>query len=139
MPWLAPRKVAEMFPPEAIQLPVGPLEPTVLPASAVNPEGRAAFESICRRGEWRDAIAAYLAALFHLDVQVGRLLTALEESGYAENTVVMLCADHGQHLGEHQQHTLGALVPCAADRGGAGPDRRVGRPGRTGGHLSDTR
>jgi arylsulfatase A-like enzyme len=35
-----------------------------------------------------------------MDAQVGRLLTALQESGRADNTIVVLWSDHGWHLGE---------------------------------------
>ncbi|NOZ21890.1 MAG: sulfatase-like hydrolase/transferase [Planctomycetes bacterium] len=36
-----------------------------------------------------------------VDHQVGRILGALDEMGLAENTIVMLCADHGELLGDH--------------------------------------
>ena len=52
-------------------------------------------------GERREAIRAYLACLMYADVQVGRILDALEESGHAEDTVIVLTADHGFQLGEH--------------------------------------
>ena len=35
-----------------------------------------------------------------MDSQVGRVLDALEASGRAENTIVVLWSDHGWHLGE---------------------------------------
>jgi len=36
-----------------------------------------------------------------LDDQIGKLLAALEDSGQAENTVVIYTADHGENMGEH--------------------------------------
>jgi uncharacterized sulfatase len=36
-----------------------------------------------------------------MDAQVGRLLTALEESDQMDNTLIVLFGDHGYHLGEH--------------------------------------
>jgi arylsulfatase A-like enzyme len=35
-----------------------------------------------------------------VDSQVGRLMTALDEAGVAENTIVVVWGDHGWHLGE---------------------------------------
>ena len=51
----------------------------------------------------------YAACVTYADEQVGRLMEALERSGAAENTVVILWGDHGWHLGEHAvwgKHTL---------------------------------
>jgi choline-sulfatase len=48
----------------------------------------------------RRAQAGYLASVAWVDEQIGLLLTALEELGLAERTVVVLTADHGVHLGE---------------------------------------
>lgn len=43
----------------------------------------------------------YYAAVSGLDDQFGRLLDALEEMGLAENTIVVLSADHGDMMGSH--------------------------------------
>ena len=51
----------------------------------------------------------YAACVSYADVQVGRLLSKLEQSGAKENTIVVLWGDHGWHLGEHAvwgKHTL---------------------------------
>lgn len=37
----------------------------------------------------------------HIDEQIGRVLDSLEDSGMAENTLVMFISDHGDQLGEH--------------------------------------
>jgi iduronate 2-sulfatase len=44
---------------------------------------------------------AYAASVSYMDAQLGRLLTALQESGAAERTVVVIWSDHGFLLGEH--------------------------------------
>lgn len=49
----------------------------------------------------RNQLAEYYGMITHLDEQVGRILQQLEESGYAENTVVILTSDHGLALGSH--------------------------------------
>lgn len=45
--------------------------------------------------------ATYDAAIVELDDVFGRLITSLEQSGQLDNTIVILTADHGEHLGEH--------------------------------------
>ncbi len=49
----------------------------------------------------REARKAYYACVSYVDAQVGKLLDALNESGKAAQTVVVLIGDHGWHLGEH--------------------------------------
>ncbi len=51
--------------------------------------------------EVRAELAAYYAVISHLDAQVGRILTALEQTGMAENTLVIYASDHGLGVGSH--------------------------------------
>jgi len=51
--------------------------------------------------------AAYWAMCEHVDQQVGRILAALEESGEADNTVVVFMSDHGEMLGDHNIYLKG--------------------------------
>ncbi|MEP4078130.1 sulfatase [Haloferula sp.] len=51
----------------------------------------------------------YAACVSYVDAMVGRILLQLEESGKADDTIVVLWGDHGWHLGEHAvwgKHTL---------------------------------
>lgn len=43
----------------------------------------------------------YAACVEYLDDQFGRFLSFLEQRGVDENTIVAVCADHGEHFGEH--------------------------------------
>jgi choline-sulfatase len=43
----------------------------------------------------------YYALITHMDVQIGRLLDALEKSGKADNTYIFFTADHGLGVGQH--------------------------------------
>jgi len=45
---------------------------------------------------------AYAACVRYTDRQVGRVLAALEATGQADNTIVVVWGDHGWHLGEQQ-------------------------------------
>ena len=50
--------------------------------------------------QWRPLVRAYLASTSFMDSQVGRVLDALDATGRANETVVVLWSDHGWHLGE---------------------------------------
>jgi arylsulfatase A-like enzyme len=63
---------------------------------------RSDFEKISKAGRWKQAIQAYLASISYADAQLGRVLDALEQSPYANNTLIVLWSDHGWHLGEKQ-------------------------------------
>lgn len=43
----------------------------------------------------------YYAIITHMDVQIGRILDALEKSGMADDTYVFYSADHGLGVGHH--------------------------------------
>jgi len=51
---------------------------------------------------WKSVVQAYLAAIAFTDAQMGIILDALAASDYADNTIVIVMADHGYHLGEKQ-------------------------------------
>jgi len=45
---------------------------------------------------------AYLACVYAMDDQVGRVLTALAENNFTDNTIVVFTSDHGWHNGQKQ-------------------------------------
>lgn len=49
----------------------------------------------------RQARRAYYANTSYVDGKVGELISALEEAGLRENTLVVITSDHGDMLGEH--------------------------------------
>lgn len=49
----------------------------------------------------RTLIHGYYAATSYMDAQLGRVLDALDQTGLAQNTIVLLWGDHGWHLGDH--------------------------------------
>jgi len=50
-----------------------------------------------RRQLWH----GYYASITYVDAQIGRVIDALDESGLADRTVIVLWSDHGFHLGQH--------------------------------------
>ena len=43
---------------------------------------------------------AYLACVAFVDEQIGEIVSAIEKSGNAKNTLIVLTSDHGYHMGE---------------------------------------
>lgn len=62
------------------------------------PEPRTSW--LRQANQLRSLTRSYLACVSFVDSQVGRVLTALEQSAFADNTIVVLWSDHGYHLGE---------------------------------------
>ena len=51
---------------------------------------------------WKKAVQGYLACCSYADAQIGKVLSALANSPYADNTIVIFWSDNGYHLGEKQ-------------------------------------
>jgi len=49
----------------------------------------------------RVARAAYYAMVEFMDGNIGRILETLDETGLAENTLLVYCSDHGDMMGDH--------------------------------------
>ncbi len=66
-------------------------------------------------GEWKKIIQAYLACVSFVDYEIGRALDALENSQYADNTVIVLWSDHGYRLGQKGTFAKHALWESATN------------------------
>ena len=82
--------------------------------------------------EQRELQATYYGMMAEVDDQLGRILDALDETGLASRTLVVLTSDHGETLGDHWMHAQARLVrpdvPRAAHR--PRPARAVRRDAR---------
>lgn len=63
--------------------------------------------------EARAALRAYYACVSYTDSQIGRVLAALDASGQADNTIVILWGDHGWHLSDKGMWAKGTLFEAA--------------------------
>lgn len=99
MPWYVPQEDWDA-------IPEMPSLPPYLASDRDDVPGKAkkydasAHRIISEGGKWHEGVHAYLAAIRLMDRQVGRAITALEQSPYLDNTVIVLWSDHGFHLGE---------------------------------------
>ncbi|WP_343211850.1 sulfatase-like hydrolase/transferase (plasmid) [Aliisedimentitalea scapharcae] len=87
----------------------------------------------------REAKAAYYGLTSFMDNCVGRVLQALQDSGQAENTVIIYVSDHGDMMGDQGfwtkqvMYEQSAGIPMIA----AGPGIPAGRCVKTGTSLVD--
>jgi len=56
------------------------------------------------------AALPYDGEIAFADEQVGRLVRFLKEKGIYQNTIIVLCGDHGEGLGEHGEKTHGFFI-----------------------------
>ncbi|NNG63711.1 sulfatase-like hydrolase/transferase, partial [Pseudomonas fragi] len=80
----------------------------------------------------RDARRAYFGACSYIDDNIGKLLQTLEDTGLADNTVIVFSGDHGDMLGErglwYKMHwfDMAARVPLLVYAPGQFEPARVG-------------
>jgi arylsulfatase A-like enzyme len=107
IPLFAPQKYFERFKQNRGQLP--PVRRDDL--KDIGPAGRkwaieavtaGSHATVLKHRQWRAAVEAYLACTTYVDHEIGRLLAALDQSGAAANTWIVLWSDHGWHLGEKE-------------------------------------
>ncbi|MGE3998939.1 MAG: sulfatase [Planctomycetaceae bacterium] len=114
-PYIAPQRYFAMYPPDANTVPVIPegyLE--TLPQPARKSLTRKPEHYRMAEGLARHAMQAYYASITFADAQVGRVLDALDDSGAADNTIVVFTSDHGYHPGEHGHWLKTTLFEDAA-------------------------
>lgn len=104
LPCYASQKWFDLYPEETLQLPpvkVDDVNDTpqfsrylhwILPEPTL--------EWLQTHHQWKPLVRAYLACVSFTDFNVGRLLDALDASGQADNTIIVLWSDHGWHIGE---------------------------------------
>lgn len=108
--WDIPKRHYDAFPIETIELPkVTKNDLSDVPQIAKYIAAPQRHAKVLKDGVWKQGIQAYLAAIHFADAQVGRVLDALYQSEYANNTIICLWSDHGWHLGEKEHWTKFSL------------------------------
>ena len=107
LPFCAPKKYWDLYDRNRFELARQTTPPAKAPEYAPQFGGELRnYQSIPAKGELpadlqRTLIHGYYAATSYMDAQLGRVLAALEATGQAKNTIVILWGDHGWHLGDH--------------------------------------
>ena len=108
-PLVVPQKYFDLFPLEDVRIPVlkeNDRSDTKLAENADKElRGRTAFRTLTgsyatKEKALQKYVQAYLASVAFADDMVGKLLVALEESTFNDNTMVVLFSDHGYNLGQ---------------------------------------
>lgn len=94
--WIAPKKYFDLYPLASLRLPDPGSRAGVPAAAFTNSE-----PNYGKPEEMLKMLQAYYASTTFMDAQLGRLLAALERTGQATNTIIVMVGDHGWHLGEH--------------------------------------
>ena len=114
VPQFAPQKWFDMYPIDSIQLPkiivddlndISPYGVDITRLEHVSPT----HEWVLENDQWKPLVQSYLACVSFVDEQVGRVLTALDNGDYGDNTYVVLFSDHGFHLGEKERYAKRSL------------------------------
>ncbi|MGB0595070.1 MAG: sulfatase-like hydrolase/transferase [Rubripirellula sp.] len=100
VPLVAPRKYFEPYDTDAMVLP-----PKIqgdsddIPKTPGNRRTSASLQLDIQ--QQKKLIRAYYASVSFIDAMTGKLLSALDESGQRDRTIIIFTSDHGYHLGEH--------------------------------------
>jgi len=114
VPQFAPQKWFDMYPLDSLQLPqtiaddlndISPYGVAITRLEHVSPTHKWVVENTA----WKPLVQSYLACVSFVDQQVGRVLDALDNGDYGDNTYVVLFSDHGFHLGEKERYAKRSL------------------------------
>lgn len=139
LPFVAPKKYWDLYDPARIPLPAAPYPPENAPDIAMHPSkeihgyGLTPQDRDFTEDEIRHLRHGYYASISFMDAQLGKILDALDDSGHAEDTIIVFTSDHGFHIGEHtlwgktSNFELDARVPLII----ASPKHAAGRGKKT--------
>ncbi len=101
-PFVAPQAHWDRYDPAAIPMPTVP----EIPYAQLDPHSQWLYlahgqdKHHITPERVRRARHAYCAMISYVDEKIGRVLQALQQSGFGDDTLVVFCADHGEMMGE---------------------------------------
>jgi iduronate 2-sulfatase len=123
LPFSVPKKYWDLHDPEKLPQAGRGRAPDGAPPEALKTGGEiAAYAPVPEHGPYppelkRNLVHGYYAAASYADAQIGRVLDALDETGLAARTIVVVWGDHGYLLGElgmwtkHVNYELANRIP----------------------------
>ena len=109
LPWYVPREYFDRYA-SAVTLPeIKDDDLEDLPLGGKSATATKVHQAVVDAKAWQAAVRSYLASISLADAMVGRILKTLEASRYARDTIVVLCGDHGVHLGQKRHWTESVL------------------------------
>ncbi|WP_282162645.1 sulfatase [Ulvibacterium marinum] len=114
VPQFAPQKWFDLYPLESLELPktiARDLEDISSYGISITREKHVSptHDWVMENDEWKPLVQSYLACVSFVDEQVGRVINALDNGDYGDNTYVVLFSDHGFHIGEKERHAKRSL------------------------------
>ncbi|HQX53923.1 MAG TPA: sulfatase-like hydrolase/transferase [Planctomycetaceae bacterium] len=107
LPFVAPKTYWDLYDPATLPMPQVTEPPKDAPSYAPQFGGELRqysdmpLSGPISSADTRHLIHGYYAATSYTDAQIGKVLKALDESGAAKNTIIVVWGDHGWHLGDH--------------------------------------
>ncbi|MEM9281992.1 MAG: sulfatase [Verrucomicrobiota bacterium] len=118
-PLYAPKRWFDHFPLDKVDLPAVKMgDNDDLPYFGSKPRREVDIEApglwqhdwVIENEQWHRIVRAYLASTSYVDEQVGKVVQAWKKSPHFEKTYLVLCSDHGWHLGEKEHWGKAALL-----------------------------
>ncbi|WP_200836636.1 sulfatase-like hydrolase/transferase [Roseiconus lacunae] len=137
LPFSAPKKYWDLFDANELPLPQHESLPNDAPGVAgkrggeitnykpVPEDANAPFSEELKR----NLIHGYYASTAYVDAQIGKVLRGLDETGLADNTIIVLWGDHGFHLGDlgiwtkHTNYEQATRIPIVIVAPGVTPPK----------------
>ena len=108
-PYRAPQRFLDLYDLDDIPLPLSYADEMADKPRIYQRMRRQVFGQLSPR-EVREGVRHFWAFCSYLDDLFGRILSALDDTGQAEDTLVLYCSDHGDYCGEHGLFAKG--IPC---------------------------
>ena len=131
-PYTIPKPFCDLYCDEEIPLPETPPQASLDPHSQRLLKAYDLWDKPLPVDKIRDARRAYFGACSYIDHNIGRLLQTLEDTGLADDTVIVFSGDHGDMLGErglwYKMHwfEMAARVPLVVYAPGQFDAARIG-------------
>ena len=120
-PYTAPKRFFDLYDQEKMPIPEGYLKGDLDDVPLL---GRLLVDSLhmtrCNEtgkidtATWKKFLWGYAATTTFADWNMGRVIEALDNSKYAENTIVIVCSDNGYHMGEKLRWQKGTMWDYSA-------------------------